>query len=77
MGRKPVEPPTKMRKILEKAALSGESVNVDGITLYPPRADRRRWRVKVHFEKRAFDKTYKDSATHTRVSWKLTRGWLS
>ena len=44
MGRMPVEPPAKMRRILEKAAAASESVVVDGITLYPPSGDRRRWR---------------------------------
>lgn len=65
-----------MRKILEKAALSGESVNVDGITLYPPRADSRRWRVKVHFEKRAFDKTYGDGLGYAYKGFLEADAWL-
>ena len=76
MGRMPVEPPTKMRRILEKAVAVGESVVVDGITLYPPREDRRRWRVKVHYEKRAFDKTYGDGLGYAYKGFLEADAWL-
>jgi integrase len=76
MGRKPIDPPPRMRRILEKALRAGEPVTVDGVTLYPPRCDLRRWRVKVHHERRTFDKTYGAGLGHAYKGFLEADAWL-
>ena len=76
MGRKPIEPPAKMRKILERAVSSGGAVTVDGVTLYPPKGERNRWRVKVHYERRTFDKTFGGSLGYAYKGFLEADAWL-
>jgi hypothetical protein len=76
MGRKPVDPPPRMRRILEKALHAGEPVTVDGVTLYPPRGDLRRWRVKVLHERRTFDKTYGAGLGYAHKGFLEADAWL-
>lgn len=76
MGRKPIEPPAKMRKILEQTLASGNAVTVDGVTLYPPKGDRNRWRVKVHYERRVFDKTFGGSLGFAYKGFLEADAWL-
>lgn len=76
MGRKPIEPPSKMRKILERAIASGDAVTVNGVTLYPPKDGRNRWRVKVHYERRTFDKTYGSAVGYAYKGFLEADAWL-
>jgi len=58
MGHLPVDPPPKFRREMEKAIAGRRKAVYNGITLRPPTDTYSRWRVKVAYEGRVFDRTY-------------------
>lgn len=58
MGHQPIDPPPKFVREMDKAIASGRKAIYNGVTLRPPSQTYNRWRVKVAYEGRVFDKTY-------------------